>query len=65
MRLEPSKEGRWSEEEITLLKKLYPEKPTLDVAVQLGRSIWSVQTKARALGLHKAKGSPRKHRASE
>jgi len=63
VRLEPPKEGRWSEEEIALLKNLYREKPALDVAVELGRSIWSVQSKARALGLHKMKGPLRQRRS--
>ena len=63
MRLEPPKRGPWSDEEIALLKKLYAEEPALDVAVQLGRSIWSVRSKVRALGLHKTKGPLRQRRS--
>jgi len=41
----------WSDDEIELLKKLYAEKPTEELAKQLGRSLPAVRCRAYMLGL--------------
>jgi hypothetical protein len=43
--------GPWSDDEIELLKKLYAEKPTEELAKQLGRSLPAVKRRANMLGL--------------
>ncbi len=48
-------EGLWSKDDVKLLKKLFPNRRTQDVADQLGRSLTSVQKKATKMGLKKAK----------
>ena len=47
--------GLWSKDDVKLLKKLFPNRRTQDVADQLGRSLTSVQKKASKMGLKKAK----------
>ncbi len=47
--------GRWSSDEIKLLKKLFPNASTREVAGQLGRSAKSVEQKASKIGLKKSK----------
>jgi len=47
--------GRWSRDEIRLLRKIFPDRTTALVAVQLNRSVASVKAKASALGLRKTK----------
>jgi len=42
---------RWSDDEISLLKKQYAEKPTTELANQLGRSLAAVRCRAHMLGL--------------
>jgi len=42
---------KWKEKEIQFLRKSYEEKPVGEIARELGRSISSVQQKARRLGL--------------
>ena len=41
----------WSDDEIEILKKLYAEKPSEDLAEQLGRSLPAVRQRAHMLGL--------------
>jgi len=45
----------WSKSEIRLLKKLFRNMSTADVARELDRTVSSVQTKATVLGLRKTK----------
>jgi len=47
--------GDWSRDEVKLLKKIFRNRSTREVAEQLGRSIPSVGAKASALGLRKTK----------
>jgi hypothetical protein len=44
---------RWSNEELELLRKLYPEEPNLGIAQRLNRSVKSIVSKAHHLGLRK------------
>ena len=43
--------GPWSDDDIELLKKFYAEKPTEELAKQLGRSLPAVRYRAYRLGL--------------
>jgi len=45
----------WSKDDVKLLKKLFANRRTLEVADQLGRSLKSVQMKASKMGLKKTK----------
>ncbi len=47
--------GLWSKREISLLKKLFPNNPTANVAARLGRSTDTVKKKASRMGLKKSK----------
>jgi len=47
--------GRWSKDEVALLRKLFRNTSTQEVADELRRSLRSVQAKASALGLRKTK----------
>ena len=47
--------GLWSKDEVKLLKKLYPNTITQEVADQLGRPLTSVTKKANKIGLKKTK----------
>jgi hypothetical protein len=47
--------GRWSSDQIKLLKKSFPNARTREVAGQLGRSTKSVEQKASKMGLKKSK----------
>jgi hypothetical protein len=47
--------GRWSSDEIKLLKKLFPNASTREVAGQLGRSAKSAEQKASKIGLKKSR----------
>lgn len=47
--------GRWSSDEIKLLKKLFLNASTREVAGELGRSAKSVEQKASKIGLKKSK----------
>ena len=47
--------GSWSKDEVRLLKKLYPNRTTKEVADQLGRSLRSVMGKSQTMGLKKSK----------
>ncbi len=45
----------WSKDEVKLLKKLFPNRRTQEVADQLGRSLRSVKGKSQAMGLKESK----------
>ncbi|MCH8120421.1 MAG: hypothetical protein IIC00_11920 [Planctomycetes bacterium] len=47
--------GLWSKSELTLLKKLFPNNPTAQIAAKLGRSTDTVKKKASRMGLRKSK----------
>jgi len=47
--------GLWSKSEINLLKKLFSNNPTAQIAAQLGRSTDTVKKKASRMGLRKSK----------
>jgi DNA-directed RNA polymerase specialized sigma24 family protein len=47
--------GLWSKSEIALLKKLFPNNSTAEVAERLGRSLDTVKKKASRMGLKKSK----------
>ena len=49
------KTGRWSRDEISVLKKMYANTSTQKVATKLNRKIASVQAKAFQLGLKKTR----------
>jgi len=49
-----SRMPRWSDEELALLRKHYPDRPALEVARLLGRTRKSVVSKAHALGIRKS-----------
>ena len=46
----------WTEDDLKLLSKLYPNTITDELAERFGRSAGSVKTKARQLGLRKTDG---------
>jgi hypothetical protein len=48
-----TKMPRWSEQELALLRDLYPDHPNLEIAQKLNRSVKSVVSKAHHLGLRK------------
>ena len=53
-----SKKGRkglWSTSDTALLKKLFPNNPTAEIAKQLGRKTDAVKKKASRMGLRKTK----------
>jgi DNA-binding NarL/FixJ family response regulator len=57
MRKAKSKNSRprpWSEGEVKLLRTLYPDNSTRDIANELGRTVAAVQNKASKLGLGKS-----------
>jgi hypothetical protein len=47
--------GVWSKSDISLLKKLFPNNPTAQIAAKLGRPTDAVKKKASRMGLRKAK----------
>ncbi len=47
--------GTWTKAEITLLKKMFPNNPTAQVAARLGRPLDNVKKKASRMGLKKTK----------
>ncbi len=49
------KKGLWSRGELTLLKKLFPNNPTAQIAAKLGRPNEAVKKKASRMGLRKSK----------
>jgi DNA-binding CsgD family transcriptional regulator len=44
---------RWSDDELRLLRKLYPTKSNTEIAKRLGRSVKSVSSKGCSMGLKK------------
>jgi hypothetical protein len=46
----------WTEDDLELLARLYPDTMTNELARRFGRSAGSVKTKARQLGLKKSQG---------
>jgi len=49
------KRGKWTKEEIKLLKKRFPGRSTQEVADELGRSLDCTKKKASRMGLYKTK----------
>jgi hypothetical protein len=47
--------GLWSKSELNLLKKLFPNNPTAQIAAKLGRPTDAVKKKASRMGLRKTK----------
>jgi len=47
--------GAWSKSDINLLKKLFPNNPTAEIAARLGRPTDAVKKKASRMGLRKSK----------
>jgi hypothetical protein len=47
--------GRWSNDELKLLRKVFPTASARQVAGQLGRTVKSVEMKASKIGLKKSK----------
>jgi len=45
----------WSKSEVALLRKLFPNNPTAQIAARLGRSLETVKKKASRMGLKKTK----------
>jgi len=45
----------WTKEYVRLLKKIFRNRPTAEVAEELGRTVTSVQARASSLGLVKTK----------
>ena len=48
-----SRMPRWDEEELALLREIYPKTPNLEIAQRLNRSVKSIVSKAHNLGLRK------------
>ena len=49
------KKGLWTKSELSLLKKLFPNNPTVEVSAKLGRPNDAVKKKASRMGLRKSK----------
>ena len=47
--------GLWPKADVSLLKKLFPNKPTAEIAAKLGRPTEAVKKKASRMGLRKSK----------
>ncbi len=47
--------GSWTRDDVKQLKKLFPDRPTAEVAAQLGRPTEAVKKKASRMGLKKSK----------
>lgn len=47
--------GLWSKQHISLLKKLFPDNATAQIAKKLGRKLDAVKKKASRMGLKKSK----------
>jgi len=45
----------WTANEVTMLKRLFPNKPTAELAAKLGRKTDAVKKKASRMGLRKSK----------
>ncbi len=47
--------GSWTREDVKELKKLFPNRPTVEVARKLGRPTEAVKKKASRMGLKKSR----------
>lgn len=47
--------GMWSRNDVKQLRKLFPTRPTAEVAARLGRPTEAVKKKASRMGLRKSK----------
>jgi hypothetical protein len=47
--------GKWSNDELKLIRKVFPTASTRQVAEKLGRTVKSVEIKASKMGLKKSK----------
>ncbi len=47
--------GTWSKDDLKDLKKLFPDRPTAEVAASLGRPTEAVKKKASRMGLKKSR----------
>jgi len=47
--------GTWSAKDLATLKKLFPNKPTAEIAKKVGRKIDAVKKKASRMGIKKSK----------
>jgi hypothetical protein len=47
--------GTWSKDDLRDLKKLFPDRPTAEVAAELGRPTEAVKKKASRMGLKKSR----------
>ncbi|HNS22775.1 MAG TPA: hypothetical protein PKH24_19900 [Sedimentisphaerales bacterium] len=47
--------GAWTKDDVKELKKLFPNRPTAEVASQLGRPTEAVKKKASRMGLRKSR----------
>jgi hypothetical protein len=47
--------GTWTRDDVKQLKKLFPDRPTAEVAASLGRPTEAVKKKASRMGLKKSR----------
>jgi hypothetical protein len=47
--------GSWTGDDVKQLKKLFPDRPTAEVAAELGRPTEAVKKKASRMGLKKSR----------
>jgi hypothetical protein len=47
--------GSWTRDDVKRLKQLFPDRPTAEVAVKLGRPTEAVKKKASRMGLKKSR----------
>jgi hypothetical protein len=47
--------GSWTRDDVKQLKKLFPDRPTAEVAAELGRPTEAVKKKASRMGLKKSR----------
>ncbi|NLH43353.1 MAG: hypothetical protein GX448_16050 [Planctomycetes bacterium] len=47
--------GSWTKDDVKELKKLFPNRPTAEVAAELGRPTEAVKKKASRMGLRKSR----------
>jgi hypothetical protein len=50
-----STKGSWTRDDVKQLKKLFPDRPTAEVAASLGRPTEAVKKKASRMGLKKSR----------
>jgi len=58
-------EGRWTPQEMAVLKELYPESPVAEIATRLGRTVSAVENRAHQLGVKRKSWSDRLWTAEE